>query len=88
MRIANNYDEFIDAMEKAERKALNNELGQNLTKELLEMKLSENPAMTPEQWQQAKNEFMTYIFCNAIMNFPELMDEFASHTYDKLKNEI
>ena len=51
------------------------------------MKLAENPNMTPDEWQQAKNEFMTYIFCNALMNFPELMDEFANHTFDKLKNE-
>ena len=87
MKLANNLNEFIETMEKAERQALNNELGQRLTKELLKMKLRENPNMTPEEWQQAKNEFMTFIFCKALEDFPELMDEFAGHVYDDIKTK-
>lgn len=61
--IANNFDEFVSKVSEAERKALNNETGQELTKQLLQMKLKQNPNMTKEEWQKTKSEFMTFIFC-------------------------
>lgn len=51
MTIANNFDEFIEKVSEAERKALNMPAGQEMTQKLLEMKLAANPNMTPEEWQ-------------------------------------
>lgn len=56
MQIANNFDEFIERVSEAERKALNMPAGQKMTQKLLEMKLAANPNLTPEEWQQTKNE--------------------------------
>ena len=60
MTIANNFDEFVENVSEAERKALNMPAGQEMTQKLLEMKLAANPNMTPEEWQQTKSEFMTF----------------------------
>lgn len=87
MKVANNFDEFITKMEEAERKALNNEFGQKMTEELLKMKLEANPNLTPEEWKQTKSEFMTFIFYQALKEFPDLMHEFSGHVYNKLRAE-
>ena len=87
MSIANNFDEFVEVISEAERKALNNEVGQKMTEELLKMKLESNPDMTPEEWQQTKSDFMYFIFNQILLNSPELRDEFSGHLYDKLRKE-
>lgn len=85
--IAKDFEEFITKVEEAERKALNNEFGQKMTNKLLKMKLADNSNMTPEEWQQTKSEFMTFIFYQALKEFPDLMEEFCGHLYDKLRKE-
>lgn len=85
--IAKDLNEFVTKMEEAERKALNNDLGQEMTNKLLKMKLADNPNMTPEEWKQTKSEFMTFIFYQALKEFPDLMDEFSEHVYNKLRKE-
>lgn len=85
--IAKNFDEFVEVMSAAERKALNNEYGQKLTKELLKMKLDENPNLTPEEWQQTKSEFMTFLFYYIVKENPDLMHELGGHVYDELRKE-
>lgn len=85
--IAKDLNEFVTKMEEAERKALNNDLGQEMTNKLLKMKLADNPNMTPEEWKQTKSEFMTFIFYQALKEFPDLMDEFGEHVYNKLRKE-
>lgn len=87
MMIAKDLNEFVTKMEEAERKALNNDLGQEMTNKLLKMKLADNPNMTPEEWKQTKSEFMTFIFYQALKEFPDLMDEFGEHVYNKLRKE-
>lgn len=87
MMIAKDLNEFVTKMEEAERKALNNDLGQEMTNKLLKMKLADNPNMTPEEWKQTKSEFMTFIFYQALKEFPDLMDEFSEHVYNKLRKE-
>jgi len=54
MQIANSFNEFIDTVAEAERQVLNSPAGQELTQKLLEMKLKQNPNMTPEEWQDTK----------------------------------
>ena len=62
MKIAENFDQFVERVSDAERTFLNSPDGQALTKQLLEMKLAQNPNMTPEEWAQTKSEFMTFLF--------------------------
>lgn len=85
--IANNFNEFVEKVSEAERKALNTEIGQEMTKKLLEMKLAENPNMTPEEWKQTKSEFMTFIFCQFVKENPQAMNELASHVYDEINRQ-
>ena len=51
MMIAGSFDEFVEKIAQAERKALNTPFGQEITERLLKMKLEENPDMTAEEWQ-------------------------------------
>lgn len=82
--LATNFNEFVDKVTEAERRALNSEAGQEMTKKLLEMKLAENPDMTPDEWKQTKSEFMTFIFAMLMMENKELMSELGEHTYNAL----
>ena len=84
MMIANNFEEFVSKIEDAERIALNTAKGQELTKELLKMKLEENPNMTQDEWQRTKSEFMTFIFCQFVIEYPEAMQEMGTHVYNEL----
>lgn len=83
--IASSFNDFVEKVSEAERVALNTPMGQELTKNLLSMKLKDNPNMTPDEWQQTKSEFMTYIFAQFVMQFPEAMEELSTHTYNELK---
>ena len=85
MMIANSFNEFVEKVTEAERKVLNTETGQQLTEQLLQMKLEENPNLTPEEWQQTKSEFMTFIFAMFVKENPVAMKELATHTYNELR---
>ena len=87
MQIANNFDEFVERVSEAERKALNRPAGQEMTQKLLEMKLAENPNMTPEEWQQTKSEFMTFLFAMFVKETPEAMKELGSHVWHELQKQ-
>ena len=82
--VANNFDEFIKRVEEAERVALNNDFGQELTKDLLKLKLEANPNLTPDEWAQTKSEFMTFLFFKLLQGNKDLMHEFGGHVYDEL----
>ena len=49
MKIAENFDQFVERVSEAERTVLNSPAGQALTEELLKMKLAQNPNMTAEE---------------------------------------
>ena len=85
MTIANNFDEFVENVSEAERKALNMPAGQEMTQKLLEMKLAANPNMTPEEWQQTKSEFMTFLFAMFVRETPEAMQELGHHVWNELQ---
>ena len=87
MTIANNFDEFVEKVSEAERKALNMPAGQEMTQKLLEMKLAQNPNMTPEEWQQTKSEFMTFLFAMFVRETPEAMQELGSHVWNELRKQ-
>ena len=78
MTIANNFDEFVEKVSEAERKALNMPAGQEMTQKLLEMKLAANPNLTPEEWQRTKSEFMTFLFAVFVRETPEAMQELGT----------
>lgn len=84
MQIANNFNEFIDTVAEAERQVLNSPAGQELTQKLLEMKLKQNPNMTPEEWQDTKSQFMTFMFAVFVKEVPEAMQELGSHLWYEL----
>lgn len=46
--IANNFNDFVEKVTEAERTALNTPEGQEITKKILEMKLAQDPNMTPD----------------------------------------
>lgn len=87
MKVANSFTEFVEVIEKAERKTLNSEVGQKLTKELLKMKLESDPNMTEEEWKKTKSEFMTFLFLDLMKNNEELRNELAGHVYNELRGE-
>ena len=84
MQIANSFNEFVDTVAEAERQVLNSPAGQELTQKLLEMKLKQNPNMTPEEWQDTKSQFMTFMFAVFVKEVPEAMQELGSHLYREL----
>ena len=57
MKIAENFEQFVERVSEAERTVLKSPAGQALTEELLQMKLAQNPNMTAEEWAQTKSEF-------------------------------
>lgn len=87
MKIANNFDEFVERVSEAERKALNMPAGQEMTQKLLEMKLAQNPDLTSEEWAQTKSEFMTFLFTVFIKETPEAMQELGSHVWNELQKQ-
>ena len=87
MKIAENFDQFVELVSEAERTALNSPAGQALTKELLQMKLAQNPNMTAEEWAQTKSEFMTFLFAMFVKETPEAMQEMGKHVYNELRKQ-
>lgn len=87
MTVANNFDEFVEKVSEAERKALNMPAGQEMTQKLLEMKLAANPNLTPEEWQRTKSEFMTFLFAMFVKENPEAMQELGSHVWHELRKQ-
>ena len=85
MMIAGSFDEFVEKVTQAERKALNTPFGQEITKKLLAMKLVENPNMTQEEWQDTKSQFLTFLFAMFVKETPEAMAELAQHCWDELQ---
>ena len=85
MRIAENFDQFVERVSDAERIFLNSPDGQALTKQLLEMKLAQNPNMTAEEWAQTKSEFMTFLFAMFVKETPEAMKELGGHVWNALQ---
>ena len=85
MMIAGSFDEFVEKITQAERKALNTPFGQEITEKLLAMKLAENPNMTQEEWQDTKSQFLTFLFAMFVKDTPEAMAELAQHCWDELQ---
>lgn len=85
MMIAGSFDEFVENITQAERKALNTPFGQEITEKLLAMKLAENPNMTQEEWQDTKSQFLTFLFAMFVKETPEAMAELAQHCWDELQ---
>lgn len=85
MIIAGSFDEFVEKITQAERKALNTPFGQEITEKLLAMKLAENPNMTQEEWQDTKSQFLTFLFAMFVKETPEAMAELAQHCWDELQ---
>lgn len=87
MAIAKDFDGFVEKTSAALRVALNSPVGQEMTQKLLEMKLAQNPNMSPEEWKQVKSEFMTFIFCQFVQDCPGAMQELAGHVWEELRKE-
>lgn len=83
--IADNFNDFVEKVTQAERKALNTPFGQEITKRLLAMKLAESPDMTQEEWQDTKSQFLTFLFAMFVKETPQAMAELAQHTWDELQ---
>lgn len=84
MYIANNFNDFVEKITEAERTALNTPTGQEITQQLLEMKLKANPHFTPEEWQQTKSDFLTFLFAMFVKETPEAMHELGHHVWNEL----
>lgn len=85
MMIAGSFDEFVEKITQAERKALNTPFGREITEKLLAMKLAENPNMTQEEWRDTKSQFLTFLFAMFVKETPEAMAELAQHCWDELQ---
>ena len=86
--IAKDLDDFIETVSDAIRKTLNTEIGQELTKDLLRMKLNENPNMTAQEWANTKSDVMTFLFLTLVKETPEAMRELGEHTYNEPRKEV
>lgn len=85
MRIATNLNEFAEKTSELIRTELNTEKGQQFTKELLKMKLKQNPNMTAEEWKQTKSDFMMLVFTMFVTEHTEAMKELSEHVYNELR---
>lgn len=85
--VAENFDGFIEKVSEAIRKALNTEVGQEITEQLLKFKLAENPQLTVEEWKNTKSDFMTYLFCMFVQGNSDAMKELGEHVYNELNKE-
>lgn len=85
MMIAQDFNGFVEKVTEAERTALNTPAGQELTQKLLEMKLQQNPGLTPEEWAETKSQFMTFIFAMFVKENPEAMKELGGHVWAELQ---
>ena len=83
--LATNFNEFVEKVTEAERAVLNFPIGQELTTQLLKMKLAQNPNMTAEEWKETKSEFMTFLFAMFVKETPEAMQELGAHVYNELQ---
>ncbi len=68
--IAQNFDEFVEIVSEGIRMALNTQTGQQITEELLRMKLEENPEFTLKEWKDTKSQFMTFCFALFVSETP------------------
>lgn len=84
MSIAKDFNGFVKTLTEALKEKLNAPEGQEITKQLLEMKLEQNPGLTTEEWQQTKNEFLTFLFLQAVKSKPELAEEMSHHVWNEL----
>ena len=82
--LAENLNDFVQKVSEAERTALNSPAGQELTQKLLEMKLVQNPNLTPEEWQNTKSQFMIFMFATFVKEVPEAMQELGFHLWHEL----
>lgn len=86
--IANNFDEFVEKVFEAERNSLNTtEKGRDLTNSLLKSALEANLNMTPEEWEDIKSKFMTYLFLTMLKNHDDMMEEFSNHVFNRIMDE-
>lgn len=83
--IANNFNDFVEKVTEAERTALNTPEGQEITKKILEMKLAQDPNMAPEEWQNAKSQFLTFLFVMIVKENPEAMKELGTHVWNEMQ---
>ena len=83
--IANNFNDFVEKVTEAERTALNTPEGQEITKKILEMKLAQDPNTTPEEWQNAKSQFLTFLFVMIVKENPEAMKELGTHVWNEMQ---
>lgn len=87
MKIANNFDEFVNKVLTASTNTLNSENGQQLVEALLKQSLANNPNLTDEEWAKIKQDFLAYMFFTFIKENPELFKEFGEHTYNALREK-
>jgi len=80
-------DTFNECAGNALVNVMNSPLGQELTDKLLTLKLVENPHMTQEEWTEAKQGLLVYMFAELLKNEPPLMREYAGHMYHLLRGE-
>ena len=83
--IANNFNDFVEKVTEAERTALNTPEGQEITKKILEMKLAQDPNMTPEEWQNTKYQLLTCLFVMIVNENPEAMKEMGTHVWNEMQ---
>ena len=83
-RCSENFNNFVNKIENAERIALNTEIGQEFTKKYLLDCLQKNPNMTAEQWKEKKSKLMTAIFIMFINENETARKEFAGHIYNEI----
>ena len=78
---------FNECAENAIQNIMNSPLGLEMTERLLQIKLAENPDITPEEWTEAKRGLALYLFMETLKNEPALMEEYAAHMYRTLRGE-
>ena len=78
---------FNECAENAIQNIMNSPLGLEMTERLLQIKLAENPDITPEEWTEAKRGLALYLFMETLKNEPTLMNEYAAHMYRALRGE-
>lgn len=82
--LAQDYESFVHKMLSALQTALNDS---GICDDLLGESFKRNPDMTPDEWSQIKQQFMVFMFHQALTECPQLKHEMAVHLYNELRKE-
>ena len=76
----------LENIVNAVKDGLNTERGQELVEKIMERELERNPNLTVEEWQETKQNLLTFLSLMVIKEMPEVGNEVSREIYKALQN--